>query len=315
MSIFAYCKRATTNHRNYNCMNSLSILIPVYNYMCVNTVKKLKAQCDSLGSTLKYEIIVADDGSTDGNSITSNEKINDFEYCKFICKPYNEGSAATRNFLAKESKYNWLLFLDSDVDIDNDRFIIKYLDALQENTVINGGIMAGGLYDKLKTNLRYLYEHHEESFHTAEKRNLTPYKCFRSANFIIPRNIFLTILFNNSMKRYEDVYFGKVLKQYNIKIININNPVVINDYENNEKYINKLELDLDILYNFRKELQGYSRLLSFYIQVQRIIPLFYLIKIWHRLMGRLERKILISKYTNLTVMKAYRIGYFISIKQ
>lgn len=41
----------------------LSILIPTFNDICVDLVQALARQCESI-QRLKYEIIVADDGST-----------------------------------------------------------------------------------------------------------------------------------------------------------------------------------------------------------------------------------------------------------
>lgn len=48
-------------------INSLSILIPTYNNVCLELVRDLQAQASILSSEndFEYEIIVADDGSTD----------------------------------------------------------------------------------------------------------------------------------------------------------------------------------------------------------------------------------------------------------
>ena len=59
-------------------INSLSILIPTYNNVCLELVRDLQAQASILSSTndLEYEILVADDGSTDKNTIEKNCEIN-----------------------------------------------------------------------------------------------------------------------------------------------------------------------------------------------------------------------------------------------
>lgn len=54
-------------------INSLSILIPTYNNVCFELVKTLQAQA-ALLSDFEYEILVADDGSTDLSTITGNRK-------------------------------------------------------------------------------------------------------------------------------------------------------------------------------------------------------------------------------------------------
>lgn len=64
-------------------INSLSILIPTYNNVCFELVKTLQAQT-ALLSDFEYEILVADDGSTDLSTITANRKINEIENCRYI---------------------------------------------------------------------------------------------------------------------------------------------------------------------------------------------------------------------------------------
>ena len=44
------------------------------------------------------------------------------------------------NLLAERSKYEWLLFLDSDVLPSSDRFIANYLEATYNNQVVYGGL-------------------------------------------------------------------------------------------------------------------------------------------------------------------------------
>ena len=78
---------------------ALSILIPIYNSVCVKQVKELSAQAQQLN--VDYEIIVADDDSPLKDVVRDNEAINDMPNCQYIVKPTNTGSAATRNFLAE----------------------------------------------------------------------------------------------------------------------------------------------------------------------------------------------------------------------
>ena len=82
-------------------IKSLSVLIPVYNQICVNKVKTIQELCDAQHG-LVYEIIVADDCSTDQDAISVNKQINDLPHCRFVLKNSNEGSGTTRNFLARQ---------------------------------------------------------------------------------------------------------------------------------------------------------------------------------------------------------------------
>ena len=78
---------------------AISILIPIYNSVCVNQVKELSAQ--ALKLNVDYEIIVADDASPLKDVTRANEVINDMPNCQYIIKSTNTGSAATRKFLAE----------------------------------------------------------------------------------------------------------------------------------------------------------------------------------------------------------------------
>ena len=51
--------------------NELSILLPVYNTRCLTMVERLKELCDAVDG-LRYEIIAADDGSTDRDAVAFN---------------------------------------------------------------------------------------------------------------------------------------------------------------------------------------------------------------------------------------------------
>ena len=88
----------------------ISILIPVYDYICVSLVSDICQQATVTGVT--YEVIVADDGSTCQTTVKANEAINTMVHCRYICKEQNVGRSAIRNFLAREAQYQWLLFID-----------------------------------------------------------------------------------------------------------------------------------------------------------------------------------------------------------
>ena len=80
-------------------MNSLSILIPTYNDRCVALVAALHQQAESLA--VDYEVIVADDGSTDADVVADNRRVNELPHCRMIESPHNQGRAAIRNLLAQ----------------------------------------------------------------------------------------------------------------------------------------------------------------------------------------------------------------------
>lgn len=292
--------------------NKLSILIPVYNEVCVDKVAKLKQLCDST-EKLEYEIIVADDGSTNHTCIEKNNDINNMDHCRYVLKKENTGSGATRNFLCDICRFDWMLFLDCDMDIADNSFISKYIGMQDEPAVVNGGISIGK-NPAMRHNLRYIYECEAESAHTAQKRNAMPYREFRSTNFMIHKSITNVCRFDEKLMRYEDVLYGKMLKRHGFRIIHIDNPTVMNDFEENADFVRKAEKDMKTLHYFEKELQGFSRMLTFTNTLSHKMPL-GIIRLWHKLFGSIERRMLTSRHPSLYIYNLYRLGYYLSLKK
>ena len=291
---------------------ALSILIPIYNSVCVNQVKELSAQAQKLN--VDYEIIVADDASPLKDVTRANEDINDMPNCQYIIKPTNTGSAATRNFLAAKSRYPWLLFIDCDVEISSPSFLYTYLLYIDKDyEVINGGIAVAD-NPLMNSNLRYIYEKRAEADHTAARRQKQRYQEFRSTNFIIRRDVFLQHPFDERFTKsgYEDVLFGKHLKLNGISILHIDNPVTMTEFETNPDYVAKTERNLRTLYQFRSDLRGYSRLLTLVSGIH-IPAILWLMRLWHRMFGAIERRNLCGSRPYLLVFKLYRLGYYLKL--
>ena len=288
----------------------LSILIPNYNNVCVELVRVLQQQAAALG--IDYEIIVADDASPQKDTIRLNQPINELPHCRYIVNETNSGSAATRNYLGQQSQYHWLLFLDCDITIPDDHFLERYMADTHEG-VVNGGICIIE-DDTLSHNLRYIYEKDAEPAHTAEKRQANKYNEFRSTNFMIEREVFAACPFDERFTRsgYEDVLFGKMLKQQQVPVTHIDNPVMMTEFESNPDYVTKIERSMRTLYTFRQELKGYSRILTFDDGIH-ISAIRSLIRLWHRVFGNMERRNLCGHSPILKLFSLYRLGYYLTI--
>jgi len=117
----------------------ISIIIPVYN------VKQYLKKCvDSvIAQTYKnIEIIIVDDGSTDGSSSLCNEIKNDDNRIKVYHKQ-NGGLSSARNFGIDKAKGEYIGFVDSDDYIDNDMYEVL-LDLAEKN---NAEMSMCALYD------------------------------------------------------------------------------------------------------------------------------------------------------------------------
>lgn len=104
---------------------NISVVIPSY-----NRKDFLKRSIDSaINQTKKpFEIIVVDDGSTDG---TETMIKSDYDFVKFI-KQKNKGVSAARNIGIKVSIGEWICFLDSDDEWKKDK-LEKQINAMKSN--------------------------------------------------------------------------------------------------------------------------------------------------------------------------------------
>jgi glycosyltransferase involved in cell wall biosynthesis len=287
----------------------ISVLIPTYNHVCVALVKGLAQQLEAVGGD--YEIIVADDGSTDAATVAENQVINTLPHCRYIVREENVGRAAIRNFLVREAQQPYVLFIDSDMTLISDDFIRRYLDS-DCDTVIDGGVAIGGDPDTLKGNLRYCYEKAEEARHTAPERQKSPYQHLHTANLLVRRDLMIEHPFDERFRHYgyEDVLLGKSFREQRIPIAHIDNPLGFCTFETNADFVAKTEEGLRTLGQFRDDLRGYSRLLTLISNIH-IPAVLTVIRLWHRLFGRLERRNLCGNRPSITVFKLYRLGYFI----
>ena len=104
----------------------VTIVVPVY-----NTKNYLEECVHSLtGQTYReIEILLVDDGSTDGSSILCDALANSDERIRVIHKE-NGGAATARNLGIDEAKGEYVMFLDSDDWLDTDAVeaLVQYAD-------------------------------------------------------------------------------------------------------------------------------------------------------------------------------------------
>ena len=187
-------------------MKQISILIPTNNGVCTQLVDDLHRQAEAL--SLDYEILVADDGSDDFNVIEANRSINLLPHCQLLEQKPNRGRSAIRNFLARQARYPWLLFIDSDMVVCRNDFLKRYADTSDFQRVVDGGIVVN---KTLPHNLRSLYEKAAEGQHTADLRQRSPYQHLHTANLLVKRETLLRHPFDERFRHYgyEDVLLGK----------------------------------------------------------------------------------------------------------
>ena len=225
----------------------ISILIPVYNYNVTSLVQELHCQLEF--SKLTYEIICIEDGSD--VFLEQNQEIETLINVEYICSQDNIGRSKIRNLLAKKAKYNWLLFLDADVIPVEKYFIKNYVNAIVSNagSVYFGGIKNPIQIDDSEKLLRWKYGNARENIEV-NVRKKNPHKYFLSSNFLIQKNVFSNIQFDERIEKYgfEDFLFGEELKNIGEKIVQIENLVFHNGIETNTAFLNKTKESLENLH-------------------------------------------------------------------
>lgn len=302
----------------------LSILLPSYNNVCVSLVQVLQRQADALrgrlGKPFRYEIIVADDGSTDAACIDANRVIGDMLHCRYLRMEQNVGRAQIRNVLISESRGDYVLLIDSDLFLCDDNYLYKYATSTAD--VVYGGTRIGGEglamvdneanTENLKGNLRYIYEKKAEPSHRAAFRQLRPNQEISVCNLYARRDIMEAHPFDSRFKAYgyEDVLFGKRLAESGIEVTHIDNPVLINEFESNSVFVKKTEEAILTLCRFEQDLEGYSNLKTKVSTLGRYIPL-SLFRLWHRIMKNKEKRNLTGSKPSLLLFKLYKLGFFL----
>ena len=302
----------------------LSILLPSYNNVCVSLVQVLQRQADALRGKLdkpfSYEIIVADDCSTDAACIDANRVIGDMLHCRYLRMEQNVGRAQIRNVLISESRGDYVLLVDSDLFLCDDNYLYKYATSTAD--VVYGGTRIGGEglamvdneanTENLKGNLRYIYEKKAEPSHRATFRQLRPNQEISVCNLYARRDIMEAHPFDSRFKAYgyEDVLFGKRLAESGIEVTHIDNPVLINEFESNSVFVKKTEEAIITLCRFEQDLEGYSNLKTKVTTLGRYIPL-SLFRLWHRIMKNKEKRNLTGSKPSLLLFKLYKLGFFL----
>lgn len=286
----------------------LSVLIPTYNCDCTKLVRDLARQIPE-GS----EIIVGDDGSTDSVIQKKLEMLDQIPHCHLWRAQHNLGRSAIRNRLAHEALGEWIIFMDSDAEVPDEEYIKRYLGHRDADVVV-GGTQAPRECPGAEVSLRYRYERTFWMKATPQARSRQPYECFTSFNFMIRREAFLGVQFDESCRKYghEDTLLGLQLEQHGMQILHIDNPLIHNGLEVNSEYLSKTEESLKSLYELRERLSQTSALLRVYGRLEscHATPV---LRIWHRLFGRVERSNLCSTHPSLLLFKLYKLGYYASI--
>ena len=289
----------------------VSILIPTYNHRCFPLVKELARQA-SLLERLRWEIIVAEDGSTDERAIEANAQVNSIAHCRQLVLPGNLGRAAIRNYLASRARHSWLLFIDSDMSISLEDYLLRFLST-------KGEVVYGGYHVAEKSNLpclRYRYERAAERSRELSRRLSRPYHAFRACNFMASGEVMRRYPFDERFSHYgfEETMLAKTFMRHHVPVSHIDAPVDFDCQESNLSFIEKTEEAMRTLHRFETELADMSTLLALARRIERL-HLSRPLRFFHHCLGTAMRNALVSKQPPLWQFHLYKLGYLMSIQK
>ena len=193
---------------------NVSIVIPTYNRKPILEKCLLALENQKLDKNVSsYEIVVVDDGSTDGTSDWIKENKEILPHVVFYEQEHG-GPALGRNLGVIKSKYEIIIFIDSDLVV-LENFIISHLDKLIKFWKKNN-----------KKCFTYGSVINTSNFKNpqGEKFKLldTSFAYFATGNVAISKDLLLSIgLFDTSFSLYgwEDLELGERLKKIGTKLI------------------------------------------------------------------------------------------------
>jgi glycosyltransferase involved in cell wall biosynthesis len=296
----------------------LSILIPTYYYDATSLVRSLHQQVLETG--IDFEILLLINGS-DTQSVELHRQLEALERVKMLELPTIAARSVARNFLAGQAKYDYLLFMDCDSETVDKDFINRYLPYCKGNNIV---VCGGTAYKKqkppAKSYLRWAYGVNTEE-KSAEIRNAKPNAQFSTFNFLIARELFMSIRFNELLKNYghEDTIFGLELKEQGVQILHIDNPLYHLGIDANKVYLQKTRegvRNLKILlekYPNHQELMDNIRLLRYYNFLEKTCTrvLFFGFYSFFKHLMLLNFN---SRYPSLTLFNLYKLGYLCGLK-
>ena len=283
----------------------ISVCIPVYNYDVVDLVRKIQYQISILGKDA--EVVILDDGSNEYYK-RQNSQLAVLSFVKYFEQP-NQGRSITRNRLVEKAMHDQLIFLDCDCDVP-DQFLQYYLSVLPFSGVVIGGIAYEPKPKDKQLHLRWKVGVIRE-VKTLSRRLNNPYANFLSSNFMVSKSVFSLLAFDVKLKGYghEDTLFGVSLKQKNISLLHIENPVYHLGLDPVDLYLDKLKQSIDNLILIKNagvatedfKLLRYYHLVS-KLHIEPIVLLFFKFTL------PIMERYLLNFGTSLFILDLYKLG-------
>lgn len=176
----------------------ISVVIPLYNKAeCISrTIESVLSQTYE-----EFEIIVVNDGSTDG-SVNIVSQLKD-DRIRIVQKP-NGGVSSARNLGVQSAKYDWIVFLDADDVMMPNNLEVLHNQQLKYKT----DVATGNYYvENQKGELLLKNKRKKEgvSYNNLKSYYLDKF-CMRMGCALIKKEFLLSSPFPENLNRFEDLY-------------------------------------------------------------------------------------------------------------
>lgn len=200
----------------------ISICIPVYNFDVTNLVTELHSQ--GVTAAIPFEILVMDDASACCKE--KNRLLQSLPFVQYFELEANLGRSRIRNQMALKARYNYLLYIDCDAEVVSPNYIKNYLNYCYKDVVCYGGIAYAPTCPSPEVYLRWRIGVKREAIN-AYRRSRKPNRNFSTFNFLMDRDFFLNVSFNEQLVGYghEDTLFSFDLFKHNVIVRHIENPL------------------------------------------------------------------------------------------
>jgi glycosyltransferase involved in cell wall biosynthesis/predicted AlkP superfamily pyrophosphatase or phosphodiesterase len=213
----------------------VSVIIPTYNRKEV-LERTLRAYSDQTYREDKFEVIVIDDGSTDGTGQTVRSLVDGSNYKLRYFRQDNKGPAAARNLGIKEAAGEIVLITGDDC-IPDSKLIEEHVRYHDLNAGENVGILGfTGLHPEIEETpfLEYIYQGPQFSYHTLKNGCEVPFGNFYTSNISMSKQKLIDIgLFDEDFKyaAWEDIELGYRLFKSGFKLIYDQNAITCHHHE------------------------------------------------------------------------------------
>lgn len=289
----------------------LSICIPIYNHEVGRLVQDLHHQAEKAG--YPFEILLMDDASEE--SFQKKNGLINWESVRYIQLEENVGRSKIRNRLSEEAKFPYLLFMDCDSAVSSHLYIENYTPFFEPEVICYGGRKYTNTEPQDSTYLRWKYGVERECAPASERRK-NPNTGFCTNNFLIHKNVFKKVRFNENLAGYghEDTFFGLELLMQDIHIRHIDNPLIHLGLESASDFLEKTENGIVNLFKIEKllrkkypEFVGHSRLMRSKLLLQKLHLLRLTAMLFNCLRLRMKSHLLRTK-PSLRIFDLYRLG-------